>query len=327
MVEAAGVRVPPQEAEATRRRLAQEGTLRSDLHVLRVDGDIVFPVAGEGPIFDFDARQQRARGYQELLPWTPAEREAAPRAFDPMGDIAIVKVPKDLWPRRFDIGEALRAFLACRAVFHDHGVKGTFRVRDLERIAGEGGSETTVSENGLRLSVDVGAAYYSPRLADERARVAALVVPGERFVDLFGGCAPMALQAARAGAKVTTIDLNPVAIEYARRNAADNRITIDAVCGDARDVAAALPAASVDRILMNLPHGARDFLDVAARLAAPEGWVHYHEIMEDADLDDAQADILAAFAAAGRVAHVENVRHVRNYSASASHYAIDLRIE
>lgn len=323
MVQAPGVAVPPSEAEATRRRLAAEGRLRADLAVLKDDGRVVFPVADGDTVFDFRRRDTRARTYQETLP--DRLQDVAPRAFEPLGDIVLVKVPRPLWGDRGVIGAALLDFVTgARAVFHDHGVEGEFRVRRLQRIAGTGDTATTVTENGCRLHVDPAAAYFSPRLADERARIAALVRPGECVVDLFGGVAPQGVQAARKGAAVVSIDLNPEAVRLARLNAAENGVVIDARVGDARDAARDMPAA--DRIVMNLPHGAKDFLDVAAKLAATGATIHHHEILRDDAIQARCQGLEAEMADLGRRIKVVNTRHVRNYSAEESHIVFDMEV-
>lgn len=315
MVQAPGVSVPAREAEATRRRLQADGTLRLDLHPLKDGEKIVFAVDEAPETFDFREREVRPDGYQDLLP--EHLREIAPRAFEAMGDIAIVKVPQDLWGERETLGAALLEFVGARAVFHDGGVQGTFRVRDLTRIGGTGDSATVVQENGFRLHVDVGQAYFSPRLASERARVADLVQPGESVVDLFGGVAPFAVQAARAGGNVVSIDLNPAAEPLAQQNAESNGVNVDVRCGDAREVAAALPPA--DRIVMNLPHGAKHFLDVAVGLSTSGTVVHYHEIMPDADKSARCKELETALSGA-----VASTRHVRNYAKGESHWVFDV---
>lgn len=321
MVDAPGVQVPRSEAEATRRRLADEGTLRTDLHVLETEEGIVFPVHDDADEdtkrFEFDHRARRPQRYTDLLNWSAKDLGRAPRAFDTIGDVAIVKVPDALWDKRESLGRAMRAFLGARAVFHDRGVQGEFRVRELERIAGEGGSETVVNENGVRLHVDVGRAYFSPRLAAERARVADMVQPDEYVVDLFGGVAPFAVQAAKKGARVTCVDLNPDACDLARRNAVANKVDVDVRCGDAREVAKELDPA--DRVVMNLPHGAKHFLDVSKALVKTGGMVHHHEILAD-DAVQARCDALAEELGGD----VVGTRHVRNYSAEESHWVFDV---
>ena len=331
MVEAPGIRVPRGEAEATRRRLLELDVLRIDLAVAKDGDDIVFPVVDTcGPQLplvrhDFAPRAVRPSAYQDLLPWPAQERELAPRAFDQVGDVLIVKVPRELEAKAKDIGRALLDFHpTARAAFHDRGVKDEFRVRDLVRIAGAGDPLTLVSENGVRLWVDPSKAYYSPRLASERARVCALVESGEHAVDLFGGVAPWAIQAAKAGAAVDCVDLNPQAIELARRNVVANGVEARVRLheGDARKVAATL--APADRVVMNLPHGAKAFLDVAARCAKPDATVHYHEILAPESADARGRDVVAELARHGWRCKVRGHRVVRNYSPQEAHVVWDL---
>lgn len=333
MVQAPGIRVPRGEAEATRRRLLELDVLRIDLAVAKDGDDIVFPVVDTcGPQLplvqhDFAPRAIRPAGYQDLLPWPQAKRDVAPRAFDQVGDILIVKVPKDLdnASDRKDLGRSLLDFHAgARAAFHDKGVKDEFRVRDLERIAGAGDPLTMVNENKARLWVDPSQAYFSPRLASERARCAALVRPGEHVIDLFGGVAPFGVQAALAGASVDSIDLNPAACELARRNVTLNGIEgrVRVHLGDARKVAA--PLAPADRVVMNLPHGAKAFLDVAAKAAKKGATVHYHEILPPDDADRRAKDVVAELKGHGWRCQSKGHRVVRNYSPQEAHVVFDL---
>lgn len=333
MVKAPGVRVHRSEAEATRRRLLELDALRLDLAVAKDGEDVVFPVAEAcGPTlptrpFEFEARQLRPAGYQDLLPWPPELVALAPRAFDQVGDLVVVKVPPELkdQARVAELGDALRRFLHARAVFRDAGVKDEFRVRALERIAGEGTALTQVSENGVRLWVDLSKAYFSPRLASERARVAALVRPGETLADLFGGVAPLGVQAALKGAEVDSVDLNPDAIELAKRNVTDHRLQgrVRLWQGDARDVAKQLPPA--DRVVMNLPHDAKHFLDAAARVAKPSATIHYHEILAPEAAAARSVKVLEELSEAGWDGRLAAHRVVRNYSPSEAHVVFDLQ--
>jgi tRNA (guanine37-N1)-methyltransferase len=334
VVRATGVRVPRGEAEAARRRLLELGALRLDLQVARDGDDVVFPVAEScGPTlptapFDFQPREVRPSGYQDLLRWPPDLLALAPRAFDQVGDIIVVKVPPELEgdaARVRELGEALLRFNGARAVFHDRGVGGELRVRDLERIAGAGEALTQVAENGVRLWVDLSRAYYSPRLASERARVAAMVRPGEAVADLFGGVAPFGVQAAQRGATVDSVDLNPEAVELARRNVRDNGLAgqVRLWLGDAREVARELPPA--DRVVMNLPHGARHFLDVAARVAKPAAAIHYHEILPPERAPERAMQVLDELDRCGWGGRLLRHRVVRNYSPQEAHVVFDLQ--
>lgn len=329
-VKSLGVAVPKQDAEAARRALMDQGLLRTDLRVRKEGDQVVFPVLSDPDGFaaqesSFEPLGDRPGRYRSLLPWSEADRAAAPRAYDRLGDIVLIKVPERFWDRRHEVGAALLAFHPnVRAAFHDRGVVGPFRIRDLERIGGTGGSATTVQENGVRLHVDPAAAYFSPRLADERARIVAQLRPGQRVVDLFGGVGPAAVQAAKAGAEVVMMDLNPAACALARENATANGVEMTVVEGDARAAAKALGPA--DHVLMNLPHGAKEFLDTALAVTRPGGAIHYHEILRDDAVAARQEALVAEAARLGRTLRIARSRHVRDYATNESHHVFDLEV-
>ncbi|MGB1696865.1 MAG: class I SAM-dependent methyltransferase [Thermoplasmatota archaeon] len=324
MVRAPGKFARFQEAESLRRALQAEGALRRDLDPSRTPDGVWFPVQVSDETWEFTERDVRPKSFMDMVDLNEAEQALASRAFEQLGDMAILKIPPGLEHKKTELGDALRSFLGARAVFHDHGVKGTFRTRDLERISGTGNAETIVAENGFQLKVDVTRAYFSPRLADERARLVALLSPGDSVIDLFGGAGPFAVQAARAGAAVVCVDLNPDAIALAQENAARAKVSLECICGDAREVGPTLEPAK--HVVMNLPHLAKEFLGVGAQCTAPGGTLHHHEILPDNDLATRCAELVAELGAIGRVATVAHTRHVRNYSPTESHYAIDLEL-
>jgi SAM-dependent methyltransferase len=75
-------------------------------------------------------------------------------------------------------------------------------------------------------------------LADAQDTVVERLAPqrGERWLDLATGTGAVAQRAARAGAKVTGIDLAPALIETAKREAADADLDIDFRVGDCENL-------------------------------------------------------------------------------------------
>jgi release factor glutamine methyltransferase len=65
-----------------------------------------------------------------------------------------------------------------------------------------------------------------------RAVADAVVAPETRILDVGTGSGIVGLAAARAGARVTAVDINPAAVRAATVNAMLNRLTIDAREGD-----------------------------------------------------------------------------------------------
>jgi tRNA (guanine37-N1)-methyltransferase len=208
---------------------------------------------------------------------------SAPHSLDVVGDIAIVEIPPELKTHKRVVGEAiLQTHRNVRVALAKAGkVNGTFRLRELEFIAGEHRTSTVYKENGCTYHMDVARAYFSPRLSHEHQRVADLVKPGETVVDLFAGVGPFAVPIAKGQktAKVYAIDINADAVEFLAKNARVNRVDnrVFPLVGDARQVVAERLSGMADRVIMNLPETAVEFVDVSCKaLKSQGGVVHFY---------------------------------------------------
>jgi tRNA (guanine37-N1)-methyltransferase len=326
------VRVRRAEAESARRRLLEGGFLRHGLRVRREGGDILFPVTAAPPGFPAESVEFEAsaapRTYRDVARVPEGVRDLLPTSYDQVGDILLLKLPEPLIPHAAEVGRALlQVQRNARVVCLDGGVKGAFRVREVRVIAGEARTDTVHREHGMRLRVDVGRAFYTPRLGTERLRVARLVRPGETVVDLFAGVGPLALLVARLvpTAKVLAVDANPEAFRFLEENVRLNRAgSVTAVREDAGSVLARLRDA--DRIVMDLPHGALPFLPAAIRALARGGTVHFYAVLETADRDATAAALEQAGTVEGREASVAGIRLVHAYSATQGLFAFDLAV-
>jgi tRNA (guanine37-N1)-methyltransferase len=148
-------------------------------------------------------------------------------------------------------------------------------------IAGEQRLTTLHRENGINLHLDLAQVYFSVRSAHERARIAALVEPGETVAVLCSGIGPFPLIIARhsRAREVVGIELNPLAHGYAVKNlAAHRKITnVRLLEGDAARVLPAL-GQRFDRILIVLPHGGEPLLPVALDALKPGGLLHFYDM-------------------------------------------------
>jgi tRNA (guanine37-N1)-methyltransferase len=337
--QAPALRVPLHEGERVRRHLLDEGALRHDLKVRREGGEILFPMHDSAPRLGFPVASARfeeveesERSYQKLVEGLPdAARALLPSSFDVIGHVLLVKLPDELRPFEKAIADALLRANGprVRTVALDEGVAGELRVRKLRVLAGEPGTATEHVEHGVRLRVDPAMCYFSPRLATERYRVAKLVRPGERVVDLMAGVGPFALVVAKhsEAERVDAVDLNEAAVAFARQNVglnkAEGRVLVHHA--DARGWAAAHPGAA-DRVITNLPHSAHAFLEAVLAVLREEGVWHYHCIQGEDDLGRHLAELAARAADAGRSLRVLSTRVVRTYSPQERHYAVDLAV-
>ncbi|WP_406661100.1 class I SAM-dependent methyltransferase family protein [Methanolobus sp. ZRKC3] len=208
-------------------------------------------------------------------------------------------------------------------------VEGEFRTRRFKTIAGENRTWTTHKEYGCRYHVDLEKAYFTPRLATERARIVKQINEGETVVDMFAGVGPYSIPIAKnsPAKKVIAIDKNPFAVEFLRKNIELNSVEdIEAIEGDA-NIEAEKFAAVADHVIMNLPHNAHQFLDAAIKLCAPQATIHYYDITPDDDLFEGAVELIGKAAEnAGRSIEIIQERVVRSYAPHQYNVCIEVKV-
>lgn len=287
--------------------------------------------------YTFPKRAGEARTLIEIfdgkLP--PHLLAALPRSADVVGDIAIVEIPPELEPHKTIVGEAiLEIHKNVRTVLAKAGaVSGTFRLRDFTVIAGESKTVTIHKEHGCRYYVDVAKAYFSPRLSHEHKRVASSVKEGETVVDLFAGIGPFAVLIAKThdNVKVYAVDVNPDAIEFLRRNARLNRVDskVYPILGEARQVAENRLQSFADRVIMNLPEKAMEFVDAGCQVLKPEGGVmHFYSFINASDsIDDLKQQFAEAVEKQGRkISGIPSSRLIRETAPFEWQIVLDVAI-
>ena len=211
-----------------------------------------------------------------------------PRSMDFIGEIAVVEVPPELEGHKKILGEAI---LATNKRLHtvlakSSAVEGVYRVRKFEVVAGEGKTETIHKEYGCRFLLDVKEVYFSPRLSYERWRISKLVRPDEVVVNMFAGVGCFSVMIAKHAkpAKVYSIDINPVAMPYMKENLRLNKVEniVVPILGDASQIIRGQLRGVADRVVMQLPGRAYEFLDVAAlALKSRGGILHYYSFIDE----------------------------------------------
>nr|WP_326480564.1 class I SAM-dependent methyltransferase family protein [Methanococcus voltae] len=204
-------------------------------------------------------------------------------AYDIIGDIVILQISDEISKEeRLKLGEKAKELIpSVRAVFRrESDVKGEYRVRDLEHLAGEKDTLTLYKENGYKLYVDVAKVYFSPRLSWERNRIMQKIEKDDIIIDMFCGVGPYSI-ACKDAKKIYSIDVNPEAIKLLKENIKLNNLEnkIIPILEDVRKV-----NLKGNRIIMNLPKYANQFVDKALELVEDGGTIHYY--MVGADLNE-----------------------------------------
>ncbi|MDH5462300.1 MAG: class I SAM-dependent methyltransferase family protein, partial [Candidatus Bathyarchaeota archaeon] len=232
---------------------------------------------------------ERAKRHHSLLDvledkLPPHLLATVPRAIDFVGEIAVVEIPPELERHKGMIGEAIiSVHKQVHTVLAKSGaVEGIYRLREFEVITGGGETETIHKEYGCSYHVDLAKAYFSPRLSHEHDRVASIVKEGETIVDMFAGVGPFSILIAKRheNIHVYAIDVNPDAIALLKRNLKENRVEqkVTPILGDAVQIIGERLSGIADRVIMNLPERAIEYVDSACETLKREGGiVHYYD--------------------------------------------------
>ena len=320
------VAVAREAGEAARTALAEAGALDDD-HEIAVDDCTIYI-----PVTDADAAADAVAaldGDAEMttrdLPVrqgvrTPADILGFEPSLERIGDIVVIDA--DL-PARSVLNRASK-------------IKGELRVRDWEVVAVDDDAaaasdlsptETVHREYGHEYLLDLAAVYFSPRLATERHRVVEQIAAGEQVLDMFAGVGPFAIPAASRGASVVAVDLNETAVDYCRENARRNAVAdrVTAIAGDVRDVAADYRGWA-DRVVMNLPHSANEFVETAVELAGEECVLHYYDIQHEDDPFGPGIAAIREVAEPEYAVSVETEHVVRSYAPHELNVCLDVRL-
>ena len=202
-------------------------------------------------------------------------------AFDQIGKIIIVRIPDSLLSKKKIIGETLlKEVKTAKSVFYQvSAVKGDFRTRKLEIIAGENNTETEYKEFGCKFTVDVENAFFSPRLSTERERIANLIQDGEVITNMFAGIGMFSIMVAKKKkCTVFSLDINPTASKLCEKNIELNKLAgkIISINGDAGEIINEQLMDKSDRTLMLLPERSDEFLESAINTTKNGGIIHYY---------------------------------------------------
>jgi tRNA (guanine37-N1)-methyltransferase len=240
---------------------------------------------------EFRERSQRPRTLTEALEGDlpPYLLAAVPKSFDIIGHIAVIEVPGELASFEELIGKSLLEICpSVRTVMAKAGAfSSDYRTRELRLIAGEDNSITHYKEHGCIFELDVRTVFFSPRLGQERLRVASQVQPGETVVDMFAGVGPYSILMAKKQSLSTVyaVDSNPSAFKFLVSNILINRVlsNVRPMMGDVREVVKSNLSKVADRLIMNLPGKAADFVDVACSSLNKRGGVIHFYSFESAE--------------------------------------------
>jgi len=151
------------------------------------------------------------------------------RAFDVLGNIAIVNFPEELSEKEkkefakgiLDERKEIKTVLEKSGKF-----RGRLRKMETKHLAGEKNKEVLYRENGCVFRFNIDKTYFSPRLSNERKEIANKIREKEKVLVMFAGVAPYSIVIAKnsPAAKVVSNEINREAGKYAKQNIELNKV-------------------------------------------------------------------------------------------------------
>jgi len=271
------------------------------------------------------------KGHQLLeqrlrVPLSKHEKLLLPRRWQILGDLVLVNIPSKIVHLKHEIGDALLdLYPRCKSALWDKGVRGSLRTPEIEVIAGSG-TKTIHKENRCKFALDANSVMFSAGNFAERVRMGTMG-SNERVLDMFSGIGQLSIPIAVHAhpQSIVAIELNSVAYHYLRQNIRLNNVDsiVQPILGNCAHVTL---NAEFDRVIMG-HFDACDYLLKALRVLAPDGVVHYHELVpEELMYKRPYAHVEQAAQTLARSADLLGTRKVKDYAPGIAHVVVDARI-
>lgn len=342
-----GIKVTKADTQNVLEILLKNGYVNKNLVILKEENFVTIPLTREVPksilpfkveilYADFEEREvQKPQSLKEALKGqiSKEQEEALVRAFDIIGDIAIIEVPDLLLNKEKELAKAImKVHPNIKTVVKKSGAhSGEFRTRQVTHLAGEEKTITRYKESSADLMVDVDKVFFTPRLSFERSRLSQKVKKGETVAVFFAGVGPFSIVIAKNASpkKVYSIELNPRGVELMKENIKINKVEdkVIPILADVKDYAKEIKE-ECDRVVMPLPKTGYDFLDEALLVLKPTGGIiHFYMFgPNDEPYSDALNIIDKVMKRNKKDYEIVSKRVVRPFSAKLKQVVIDIKV-
>ncbi len=213
------------------------------------------------------------------------------RAFDILGNAAIVKFPKGFKQKEKKkfAEKILKDNCSVRTVLEKLGrVKGRLRKISTKHLIGEKTKEILYKENGCVFRFNIDKTYFSSRLSNERKEIASKIKKDDEVLVMFAGVAPFSIVIAKnsKAKRVYSNEINREANKYAKLNIELNKVKdkVEVIQGDIKMVVKKIRK-KFDVIVMPRPRLKDSFLEQAFMLSKKGTRIYYYDFCEEDKTD------------------------------------------
>ncbi|MEN6395615.1 MAG: methyltransferase domain-containing protein, partial [Methanoregula sp.] len=174
-------------------------------------------------------------------------------------------------------------------------------------------------ESGYTYHLDPRTVMFAQGNRDEKMRMARLGSEGPKYArvaDMFAGIGYFTIPMAGSGARVHAMEINPVAVDYLKRNIAENGLGewIEAACGDCRTIL----SGDYDRVVMGHFDAVTILPSVFSHLHAGSV-IHVHSIGDE-------TDAIRSYAEGAGFSSTIHVHKVKKYRPHTWHIVQDVTL-
>ena len=259
------------------------------------------------------------------------ELQLMPTSFDVVGDMLIFSdLPKELTKKERLIGRTiLKNYHNIKTILKKtKKYSGKYRTPKLKVIAGEKRKETAHKENNIFIKLNVEKVYFSARMSSERKRIADFIKPNESVLVMFSGSGvyPLVIAKNTKCKEVYGIEMNSIAHKYALENIKKNKLEnkIKLFVGDVRKIMPKLNK-KFDRILMPLPKGGENFLDLTLKYIKKNGVAHFYDFLHEDEFYKAHEKIQKSCYKSNKKCKIFNTVSCGQYSPGFYRVCVDFQ--
>ncbi|MEK6847314.1 MAG: hypothetical protein AABY16_04050 [Nanoarchaeota archaeon] len=277
---------------------------------------------------------------------------------DVVGNIAILKFDRLISlpaKKKFAVGYLHRNKSVTTVLEKVGKFSGRLRTLKTRWLAGLKTREALYRENGCEFRFNVDTCYFSPRLSEERKKIASVVKKSERVLVMFGGVAPFAIVIGKKLrsfklsdhppthpkrrevinqnilGSVISVELGRACLPYALENVKRNKLLgiVKVFQGDVRRVIGPNRKVSgkFDRIVMARPNLENSFLDVAFRVSKHGTIIHYYGFYLEEEIGLLRNLIMDEAKKAGRKIKILGIVKAGDIGTRKWRFRVDIQIE
>jgi tRNA (guanine37-N1)-methyltransferase len=306
-----------EDAEETRKHLSSINIISDNYEIETHSGRAYIPVKSKVdgyrtedvenlPSKDKDKTVENILGYNPTYEW--------------IGDIVVLDVKESC---QEEVVEAFKSSVHNpKSILNKNSpISGVTRVADYDVLYGNN-TQTISREYGYEYKLDISCTYFTPRLAEERQRVASKVQKDSNTFDMFAGVGPYSIPCADLGGQVVATDINSSAIEFLNKNSRINNVQ-DSIRSYERDVRKVKDEFLdwADIVVMNLPHTSDEYIESATEICKDGGKIFYYCFLSEDESVSSETEKISSDIS-GRL-EVDSVERVRSYAPRVDNACIE----